>query len=433
MSEKKYSRIQMIGLAISTTPGDLRSIEETSDDGRYLGLDDPHQDILKRLDLLKQAIEYAYEMHDKSSDVLKVFTVPEFFFRGNKGAYLGNKVECLGNSRDFFNEHFKSFVNDFLRQEMFADWIFVLGTLLTSEKSIDAKKEPTQSLVKAGDWLVSIYNCQHPTNSDNIENDSVYKTPSLSDLLRMLDEKENVNPDISCVSEFLNSTEQSKDNEYLNLLSTTLNYCDSFADIDVYNCCYIVTGVSPNLEPFSVQKKYKSKEDFILKGPNDNYLQTTVRYPDIPEDSENKKDRKDPYGIFTYEGIRFGIEICLDHRRGRLINAYRKHNDQLVDVQIIVSCGMDIRSDCVAAVKDGIVFNCDGECVLEGKAENGDNCHTMLQIVSTPPNQNKAAELSKYIPLDSKSKIEFPYTDGLYPCKSYQIHVYKPIDLPKNG
>lgn len=433
MAEKKYSKVQMIGLAISTTPGDLTSIADRSDDGRYLGLDDPHQDILARLDLLKQAIEYAYEMHDKSSDVLKVFTVPEFFFRGNKGAYLRNKVAHLGNSRDFFNEHFKNFVNDFLRQEMFADWIFVLGTLLTSDKEADCNIEPAKSLAEVGASLVSVYNRLHPKSGEIAGSDTASEASSLSDFLKYLDEKGNVASDEPFASELLNSDEQPKDSDFLNILSASLNYCDSKADIDVFNCCYIVTGVSPNLEPFSVQKKYKSKEDFILQGPNDNYLQTITRYPNIPDVSEDKKDRKDPYSIFTYGGIRFGIEICLDHRCGRLINAYRKHNDQLVDVQIIVSCGMKIRSDCVAAVKDGIVFNCDGECVLEGEAENGDHCHTMLQIVKSPPDKHTtAASLFDYITLDSNSKIEFPYTDELYPCKSYQIHVYKPIDLPKN-
>lgn len=424
MSEKKYSRIQMIGMAISTTPGDLRSIEDTSDDGRYLGLNDSHQDILARLKLLKQAIVHAYEMHDKSRDVLKVFTVPEFFFRGNKGAYYGN-------NREIFENHIKIFVKEFLCHDDFADWLFVLGTFLTSDKVADCTIEPAKGLAEVGASLVSVYNRLHPKNDEIAGSDTASEVSSLSDLLRCLDEKGNVASDEPSVSELLNSDVQPNDSDFLNILSASLKHCDSIADIDVYNCCYIVVGGSPELKAFSVQKKYKSKEDFILKGPNDNYLQTTTRYPHINNGSEIKKHHYDQYSVFTYHGIKFGIEICLDHRCGRLINAYREHNGQLVDVQIIVSCGMDIRSAYVAAVKDGIVFNCDGE--TENKqAENGDHCHTMLQIVSTPPSQNNSASLSNCIPLDSKSKIEFPYTVGFYPCKSYQIHVYKPIDLPKN-
>ncbi len=423
MPEKVYSRIQMIGLAISTTPGDLRSIEETSDDGRYLGFENFSLDIKARLDFLKQAIEQAYEMHDKSGDVLKVFTVPEFFFRGNKGAYYGN-------SRSIFQDFFSRFVSEYLYQEKFADWLFVLGTLLTSEKKADCNEEPAKSLSEVGGSLVSIYNRLHPKNSGIEGSDTASEASSLSDFLKFLDEKEAVVSDEPLTAEFLSLSNQEKDTDFLNILSASFNYCESKADIDVYNCCYVIMGGSSQLKALSVQKKHKSKEDFILKGPNDNYLQTTTRYPDIPDSSEFKIHPFDQRSIFLHHGIRFGIEICLDHRCGRLVNAYKNHHDQLVDVQIIVSCGMDIRKDYVAAVEDGIVFNCDGEYVLKN-AENGDHCHTMLQIVERPRYKENAAKLSNYIPLDSKSKKEFPYTAGLYPCKSYQIHVYKPIVLPK--
>ncbi|MDE7229697.1 MAG: hypothetical protein K2N56_04380, partial [Oscillospiraceae bacterium] len=318
-------------------------------------------------------------------------------------------------------------------QEKYADFLFVVGTLVTAMRKIYSNKEPTRSLVKVGDSLLSIYNWLHPTNSETMENDSVRKIPSLNDLLRMLDEKENVDSDTSCAFEYLNSNEQSKDSDYLNMLSTTLNYCDSIADIDVYNCCYIVEGGLSQPTVFAVQKKYKSKEDFILKGPDDNYLQTITRYPDIPDGSEIKRIPNDPYSVFNYHGIKFGIEICLDHGRGRLVNAYKQHNGQLVDVQIIVSCGMAIRNASVVAVKDGIVFNCDGEYILEGKAENGEHCHTMLQTVLTPPDKHTAAaSLSDYKRLDSNSKKEFKYIGGLYPCRTYQIHVYPPQKLPNN-
>lgn len=425
MSEKKYSKIQMIGLAISTTPGDLRSIEETSDDGRYLGFEDFRRDISARLDFLRQAIEQAYEMHDKSGDVLKVFTVPEFFFRGNKGAYYGD-------SRNFFVNYFGHFVSEYLSQEKFADWLFILGTLLTSKSKIDAKNEPTKSLIEVGGSLVSIYNRLHPKSSEIVGNDAASEVASLSDFLKYLDEKENIDPNVDCTAIFLNSTEQARDSDYLNILSASLNYCDSIANIDVYNCCYIVEGGSSQPTVFSVQKKHKSKEDFILKGPDDNYLQTTTRYPNIPDGSEVKRLPNDPYSVFTYHGIKFGIEICLDHGRGRLVDAYRQHNGQLVDVQIIVSCGMNIRNGSVVAVKDGIVFNCDGEYVLDN-AENGEHCHTILQTVKKTADKQSAAILYDYIKLDSDSKKKFEYTADLYSCKSYQIHVYKPIDLPKDG
>ncbi|MDE7399988.1 MAG: hypothetical protein K2N06_10735 [Oscillospiraceae bacterium] len=416
MSEKKYSKVQMIGLAISTTPGNMTSIAETSDDGSYLGFDDLQKDISMRIDFLKEAIKQAYEMRDKSSDVLKVFTIPEFFFRGNKGAYLGD-------NREIFNTHFDDLVYGFLAKKDFADWLFVLGTLLTSNTKADNNKEPAKSLAKVGDSLVSIYNWLHPTNSETMQNDSLRKNPSLSSLLKILDKKENVDSETACASEYLNSSEPSKDKDYLDFLSNTLNYCDSIADIDVYNCCYIVEGGTSKSQFFSVQKKYKSKEDFILRGPNDNYLQTTVRYPDIPEGSEIKKDPSDPYSIFNFHGINFGIEICLDHRCKRLVNAHEQQRGQLVDVQIVVSCGMAIRDESIAAVENGIVFNCDGEYALNKEDEkNGKHYHTMLKIV------NRSAQIQPAV-----KKEEITYNVSLlYPGETYEIHVYPPLDLPNN-
>lgn len=418
MSEKKYSKVQMIGLAISTTPGDLTSIADRSDDGRYLGFDDPREDISKRLKFLREAIKRAYEMSDKSSDVLKVFTIPEFFFRGNKGAYLGDNQEI-------FNTHFDDLVNGFLAKEDFADWLFVLGTLLTSNTKADNNKEPAKSLAKLGDSLVSIYNWLHPTNSETMQNDSLRKNPSLSSLLKILDKKENVDSETACASEYLNSSEPSKDEDYLVFLSNTLNYCDSIADIDVYNCCYIVEGGTSKSQFFSVQKKYKSKEDFILRGPNDNYLQTTVRYPDIPEGSEIKKESSDPYSIFNFHGINFGIEICLDHRCQRLANAYKQQMGQLVDVQIVVSCGMEIQDNSIAAVKNGIVFNCDGEYELkeaETTEKNEKHYHTMLKIV------NSSAQIQPVVITEEIAQD----VDKLYPGRTYEIHVYPSLDLPNN-
>lgn len=416
MSEKKYSKVQMIGLAISTTPSNLTSIAETSDDGSYLGLDDPQKDISNRIGFLKEAIKQAYEMRDKSSDVLKVFTVPEFFFRGNKGAYLGD-------NRKIFNTHFDDLVYGFLAKEDFADWLFVLGTLLTSNTKADNNKEPAQSLAKVGASLVSVYELLPRTDREAVGDQSLCDPPSLSNLLKMLDEKDCVDPSEACATENLNSSEQPKEPPFVTVLAAALNYCNSIADIDVYNCCHIVEGGSSQPTIISVQKKYKSKEDFILRGPNDNYLQTTVRYPEIPEDSEIKKEFSDPYSIFNFHGINFGIEICLDHRRKRLVNAYEQQRGQLVDVQIVVSCGMAIRDESIAAVENGIVFNCDGEYALsDADVKNGKNYHTMLKIV------NRSAQIQ---PAVLTEKIAHN-VDKLYPGRTYEIHVYPSLDLPNN-
>lgn len=427
MSDQKYRKVQMIGFALSTTPGNLHSIEETSDDGRYLGIDDVKKDISARLDLVKQVIESAYEMHDKNSDVLKIFTIPEFFFRGNKGAYFGTPDSI-------FNNYFQDFISSVLSQEKYKNWIFVLGTLITSNMKIEQDQEPTKTLFPIGDALLDVYYRLHPLDEWTAKLEIGAERPvSLSNLLKLADEKESVSlfgkTEIRGLN--INIAEQSEDSSYISVLTAALNYCDLTADIEVCNCCFIVEGGTEQPLILSVQKRHKSKEDFILNGIEENYIQTITCYPEIPEESESKKENGDPYSIFTYQGIRIGVEICLDHGRGRLAQAHKRWGDELVDVQMVISCGMDIRPGSVVADKGGIVFNCDGEYVLDGRAENGEHCHTMLQMVEQPISHDNPAVLSEYTRLDDKEKRSFSYTGDLYPCKTYQIHVYPAVELPR--
>lgn len=425
MSDQTYRKVQMIGFALSTTPGNLHSIEETSDDGRYLGMEDVEKDISARLDFVKQAIENAYEMHDRSSDVLKIFTIPEFFFRGNKGAYFGTPDSI-------FNTYFQGFISSVLSQEKYKNWIFVLGTLITSNCKIESAQEPTKTLFPIGDALLDIYYRLHPVeDSSGPLECKTEKLVPLSNLLKLADEKESASLYGKADIRGLDMEEQSDDSSYISVLSAALNYCDLTADIEVCNCCFIVEGGTDQPFTLSVQKKYKSKEDFILNGIENNYIQTITCYPEIPEKSEEKKENRDPYSIFTYHGIRFGVEICLDHGRGRLTQAHKRWSDELVDVQMVISCGMDIRPGSVIAGKDGIVFNCDGEYVLEDRAENGEHCHTMLQMVQQPVSQNNPAVLSEYIRLTDREKRSFSYEGDLYPCATYQIHVYPAVELPR--
>lgn len=423
MSVQTYHKVQMIGFALSTTPGNLHSIEETSDDGRYLGIDNIGKDIMARLDLVKQAIEDSYEMHDKSSDVLKIFTIPEFFFRGSKGAYFGTPDSI-------FYTYFQNFISSVLSQEKYKNWIFVLGTLITSNVRVELDQEPAKTLFPIGDSLLDVYYRLHPHEERTATGSRAESFVSLSNLLKLADEKESASLYGKTEIRGLSMEEQSRDSSYISILTAALNYCDLTADIEVSNCCFVVEGGTNQPSIFSIQKKYKSKEDFILNGIEDNYTQTITRYSEIPEKSEVKEENGDPYSIFTYQGIRFGVEICLDHGRGRLAHSHKRWNDGLVDVQLVISCGMDIRPGSVVAEKGGIVFNCDGEYVLDGRAENGEHCHTMMQIVEQPVSQDNPAVLSEHISLDDKEKRSFSYTGDLYPCKTYQIHVYPAVELP---
>ena len=105
-----YTKIQCMGMSICTTPGSLTPIEEMSDEGKYLGYENIKTDIDARLDLLIATIVKAKDssLVDASDSTLKIFVVPEFYFRGNKGAYLRGKNN---DGPDFFTKYFQRFLN----------------------------------------------------------------------------------------------------------------------------------------------------------------------------------------------------------------------------------------------------------------------------------------------------------------------------------
>ena len=62
------------------------------------------------------------------------------------------------------------------------------------------------------------------------------------------------------------------------------------------------------------------------------------------------------------DGIKVGIEICLDHRMGALWNSLRTtHGSNLVDVQLVTSAGMSIERGANPLKPGGVVYLSDGE------------------------------------------------------------------------
>ena len=66
----------------------------------YLGLEDPIEDALRRVDVMTDAVEKALELSDPDPNTLKVFNAPEFFFRGSEGAYVFDYDELTADRED---------------------------------------------------------------------------------------------------------------------------------------------------------------------------------------------------------------------------------------------------------------------------------------------------------------------------------------------
>jgi len=118
-------------------------------------------------------------------------------------------------------------------------------------------------------------------------------------------------------------------------------------NIVCYNFASVVKGGS-NSHSHMVQKRYISGADFLsrtkLPNPSDEDLQIV------------------PHNVLEIDGIRFGVEICLDHRMGQLYNNIQLYEQgQLVDVQLITSAGMAIERGPNPVVPGGVVYLSDGE------------------------------------------------------------------------
>mmetsp|Transcript_2656 Transcript_2656/g.4542 ORF Transcript_2656/g.4542 Transcript_2656/m.4542 type:complete len:376 (+) Transcript_2656:162-1289(+) len=121
-----------------------------------------------------------------------------------------------------------------------------------------------------------------------------------------------------------------------------------------YNFAPVYRGGSPKddstgqVHQYVILKQYISNADFLsrttLPNPSeyDKHAYAKTDKSAILADTFAKRNVTvvtDNY--LEIEGIKIGIEICLDHRMGSLWNNIRtKHEGQLVDVQLVTSAGM---------------------------------------------------------------------------------------------
>jgi len=142
--------VQFIGFGINTGPKkDIVSGKQI-----YLGLDDSKQDYEARVELLQKAAEVAAKKADKSA--IKIFTVPEFYFRGKNGAYDMSTI--MGDG-----EVDKGLIGKL--QETFMDakwknWTFVIGSIIGY--SAKAKEKD----VTIGDIIIPVFKHKGQANTD---------------------------------------------------------------------------------------------------------------------------------------------------------------------------------------------------------------------------------------------------------------------------
>jgi hypothetical protein len=218
------------------------------------------------------------------------------------------------------------------------------------------------------------------------------------------------------------------------------------------NRCYVLEGSANPTYPggLSVEKKYVSNEDFIVNLYSGVFAEEEVSYVTVDDSyGEDKRSPFDSLSVFGIGGITFGVEICLDHADYRL----RKHmrDSSPVQVQVVTSCGMQIKQSAIAAVEGGLVFNCDGQYGAPGRgllpgrstclwtSSANQMAHSQLTVVSATatspfepehPSRGQASVVKPDLADAEVFHVARVNTRKLWAHGAGEIHVYEPLAVP---
>jgi len=412
-SKNKYTSVVFAAWAVPTVPHETGAVGDPNGpgyvSGEYVGLDDAKKDMEERIQLLQAAADQAHEMmaadtdtRDDDPTVLHCMFVPEFFFRGKQGAYNATGDHAL-------RKHGGKLIRDLADQPKFAHWLFVCGTVIESDL-VSASPEIKKKAKLRNDLTMAIARAYNDTSSDD-------------------DETKNF---------------------IFDLLTKSTDFAQSHPLVTIRNRCYVYKQNWLEWpEGAVIEKKFVSHEDFIINYYTNVYSEMSVAYPYVDESSgELKKDASDEKSIFQVDGITIALEICLDHRRARL----RKVRDEDVesnvpiDMQLVVSCGMQIQQPSVVAREGGVVFNCDGQYATRGEDDlpgettsvwagtQDGKAHSQMTVVAEEADKDQDAkcEMPKNVAVKT-APFRTPTNLNLSQLEAYgggELHLYSKYPLP---
>lgn len=143
---------------------------------------------------------------------------------------------------------------------------------------------------------------------------------------------------------------------------------DSAQDIVYYNWAAVQKGGPTHRHRYLVSKQYVSTADFLsrttLPNPREKY-ENTATYGKIDGELQDVFEGRNitliTDNVLEMDGLRIGLEICLDHNKGTLWNHIQTEDLPLVDILLITSAGMSIERGPNPVVPGGVVYLCDGE------------------------------------------------------------------------
>ncbi|MCP3941127.1 MAG: hypothetical protein GY710_06545 [Desulfobacteraceae bacterium] len=313
-----FNSCQFIALNLPSQP------QWTNDDftkGRYMGLEDDKNDIDARIDFLKRCMKKAYRRADKNKKCLKIFAMPEFFFRGKNGAY---PIELS----EYLIKKLKALTVCLPGNISLLDWLFVFGT--------------------------AVFYSTDKTNNK-----------------------------------------------------------------EIYNICIIHSGGPPSQKLFKPplqNKLFPIKHDIfiVMKDLLSNYdfFGKVNHMASVSLSAPGKERQKRNYDgncIFEYCGIKFGVEICLDHYRGRLIQSPPNQWQSNVNLQLVISAGL-ASAEPDNLIADNYAFWCDGR-FGESKSYSRSNNSAFGQ----KQYNSNSRPIDDFIAIKTKDKFLFDFR-----CKNHK-------------
>jgi hypothetical protein len=344
----EYASIQFISYQVNTFPksgaltysgrrnhtfdGKTYKLPTYKVDEAYLGKVDSAEDIDNRCYLVKEAIEAAAARAEISADdnCLKLFMMPEFYFRGGKGAYSLDDYQKV-------IEKLRKLVED----DKWNHWLFVFGTVLAIFEPLAIEAEGSKGKIQ---------------NRKAILNTALVQ-------------KGGAGEEKSCVI-----------------------IKDVMSDIDFSRQKSIEFDVASG-QHYVIKKKaapdnlWDENVDHLKAGKQKGWWIFKKWDANQKAGKENQVANYSGLGIFEMEKITFGLEVCLDHALQRLKKSPPPKGDNWIQVQLIPSAGMDPMTESIVACKHGWVFNCDGNAVTkvyEVKSEWQGKINATLQLEEIP-------------------------------------------------
>ena len=368
---------------------------------QYDGLLEDEADRALRCSWMKAAInqahssyyaKYPYDPDDAKK--LKVFMAPEFFFRGKNGAYDISFFSTILNDMRGLTKHAN-----------FKDWLFILGTVITctftgkislfcrqcrqsvewgnqaemkskgfTYLGLDAKGKqlfgcpglPTSGSARKACGKGSVIEIADKAIIDNMA--LVQKGGEADDQNFHYVQKENVS-----AIDFRRHMVQAHFDRGLNV--TGYSSLGLFED-DWRN---------PDARKIQVMGRVVT----ALPSPG-------AQDVDIPNFDQRPSDtgdeRKSGGALFMIDGIKFGLEICVDHTNGR-----RLPPTEGVQIQLVPSAGAHIAH--FVCRPGGIAFNVDGGAI-------GGTCNVLINTTGIPQSSSVPNHTSGGAPKDGQPGTE---------------------------